>query len=228
VAKRSWKESKLVISLPDEIIAEYADDATQLYTSTVAFIRQYLIDGKRRPQTAAAAPTITLGPRTSRSGFKGVYAYGKRWEAVAYVGKQRRRLGVYDDAETAARAYDDFLIAQTGDANAAVNFPTPADGTRAAHAPFVERFASGGKLTDIEWGQWKEASKGQPAMSLDDAPLSVAPNGPLIDSSTPLIERSVKTLYRRDSASVITIGAPPAVEDPIPAEPDEGPPEHVS
>jgi hypothetical protein len=143
------------------------------------------------------------------------------------VGKQRRRLGVYDDAETAARAYDDFLIAQTGDPNAGVNFPTPADGTRATHAPFVERFASGGKLTDIEWGQWKEASKSQPAVSLDDAPLSVAPDGPRIDASTPLIERSVKTLYRRDSVPAIPI-APPSIEDPIPAEPDEGPPEHVS
>jgi len=229
VAKRPWKESKLVISLPDEIIAEYADDATQLYTSTVAFIRQYLIDGKRRPQAAAAAPTITLGPRTSRSGFKGVYAYGKRWEAVVYVGKQRRRLGVYDDAETAARAYDDHLVAQASDPNAAVNFPTPGDAARATSAPFVERFASGGKLTDIEWGQWKEASKGQYLTPLADTPLPVMSDGPRIDSSTPLIERPVKTLYRRDSSvSIAPSIAPPAHEDPQPAEPDEGPPEHVS
>ena len=223
VAKRPWKETKVSISLPNDVLADLDAEAAGFYKSTAQFLRDLLIERTRAPQPVAVAPVQAAGARGSRSGFKGVYAYGKRWETVIYVNGSRRRLGVYDAAETAARAYDDFLVAQANDPNAAVNFPTPADSARATNAPFVERFASSGKLTDIEWGQWKDASKGQ--VPLTDAALSVAPDGPRIDSSTPLIERPVKTLYRRDSVPSI---APP-IEDPDAyPEPDEGPPEHVS
>jgi len=185
-----------VISLPDDILAEYGDDASHLYTGVAEYLRQYLIASKRGPQTVAAGPTVTQGPRASRSGYKGVYAYGKRWEAVAYVGGRRQRLGVYDTAEAAARAYDAYLIAQTGDPNAAVNFPGPGDTAAQTNAPFIEQFASGRQLNDIEWKQWQQQ---QPAATVLDAPLSVRPEGPSIDASTPLIDRPSKTLYRRES-----------------------------
>lgn len=185
-----------MISLPDDILAEYSDDAAHLYTGLAEYLRQYLIAGKRGPQTVTTTPTVTHGPRASRSGYKGVYAYGKRWEAVTYVGGKRTRLGVYDTAEAAARAYDGYLIGQAnGDPNAAVNFPGPADATAAASAPFIEQFASGRKLTDIEWKQWQQQAATGAAL---DAPLSVKPDGPPIDASTPLIDRPAKSLYRRE------------------------------
>ena len=202
--KRPWKETKLVISLPDDVLAEYGDEATQLYTSTREFIRQLLIDRKRAPQQVVNAPTHApgaVGSRTSRSGYKGVYAYGKRWEAVVYVNRRRQRLGVYDTAEAAARAYDDHLVVQAGgDPNAAVNFPGPGEVAAQAHTPFVEQFASGRRLTDIEWKQWQQQQ--QPAGAALEAPLTVRPEGPSIDSSTPLIDRPSKTLYRRESLPI--------------------------
>lgn len=204
-----------MISLPDDILAEYGDEATQLYTSTREFIRQLLIDRKRAPQQVVNVHTGTpgaAGPRTSRSGYKGVYAYGKRWEAVVYVNRRRQRLGVYDTAEAAARAYDDHLVAQAGDPNAAVNFPGPADDAAQAQAPFVEQFASGRRLTDIEWKQWQQQ---QPAGSATDAPLTVRPDGsgPPIDATTPLIDRPAKSLYRRDSTPMIPRPDPESDDD---------------
>lgn len=211
MTKGAWKESKIVISLPDDIVAEYSDDAARLYTGLAEYLRQYLIAGKRGPQTVATAPTVTQGPRASRSGYKGVYAYGKRWEAVIYVGGKRQRIAVFDTAEAAARAYDSYLIGQAnGDPNAAVNFPGPADALAATSAPFIEQFASGRKLTDIEWKQWQQQQATGAAL---DAPLSVRPDGPPIDASTPLIDRPAKSLYRRDSAP--TLSAPPTEPDDL-------------
>lgn len=147
------------------------------------------------PQPVAVAPATAHGPRTSRSGYKGVYSYGRRWEAVIYVNGRRQRLGVYDTAELAARAYDDHLVAQAGDPSAAVNFPTAAEGDAQASAPFIEQFASGRKLNDLEWKQWQQQQATGAAV---DAPLTVAPSGPPIDPGTPLIDRPAKSLYRRE------------------------------
>lgn len=208
MSKRPWKDSKLVIKLPEDILAEYVDDATQLYTSKQDLIRQVLIELKRpRPGgvlATVASPSATSAASTppverpTRSGYKGVYAYGKRWEAVTYVNRKRTRLGVYDTPEAAAHAYDAHLIGQAGgDQNAAVNFPGPADEAAATNAPFIEQFASGRQLSDIEWKQWQQQA---PNSSAPDAPLSVRPtgSGPPIDASTPLIERPAKSLYRRE------------------------------
>jgi len=198
MSKRPWKESKLVISLPDDILAEYVDEATQLYTSKQDLIRQILIDRKRRPQLDVEAPTAPQSARSTRSGFKGVYAYGKRWEAVAYVNRRRTRLGVFDTPEGAARAYDLHVISNAGgDPNAAVNFPGPADIAAQTNAPYIEQFASGGRLSDLDWQRWQQQA---PAAAAVDAPLSVRPEGagPPIDATTPLIDRPAKSLYRRE------------------------------
>ncbi len=211
VAKRPWKESKLVITLPDDVIAAISDEATLLYKSTPQFLRDLLIERVRAPQLAPAAPTMTYGPRTSRSGFKGVYAYGKRWEAVAHVNGRRSRLGTYDTAEAAAHAYDDYLVAQAGDPSAAVNFPSATEVTAQGGAPFVEQFASGRRLTDIEWKQWQQQ---QPVGAAIDAPLTVRDgSGPPIDATTPLIDRPSKTLYRRDSTPTISRPDPEPDDD---------------
>jgi len=234
VPKRPWKETKLVISLPDDILSEYADDATRIYTSTAEFLRQLLIARKRTPQpieTPSAVPTASVASaaRGSRSGYKGVYAYGKRWEAVAFVNKRRYRLSVHESAEDAARAYDQHLIAQAGgDPSAAVNFPP-----NVANAPapdpntgFVEQLASTGKLSDVQWKQWQSNPVSATAQ-LVGPPLPVIPDGPRPDASTPLIDRPAKQLYRRDSTPVmIAPPSPEPVPEPAPVEPDADP-EHV-
>lgn len=142
-------------------------------------------------------PIAEPGPRRSKTGYKGVYPYGRRFEAVVYTNGQRQRLGVYGTAEMAARAYDNHLVAERGDPNAAVNFPSSADVTAQTSAPFIEQFASGGKLSDLDWQRWQQQAPAGPAL---DAPLSVRPegSGPPIDASTPLIDRPAKSLYRRE------------------------------
>ncbi len=208
-----------MIELPDDILAEYGDDAAHLYTSIPEYIRQYLIAEKRGPKAAVAAPAAPVmphGARASQSGYKGVYRYGKRWEAVVYANGRRRRLGVYDDAETAARTYDAYLVLQAdGDPSAAVNFPAPNETARVVNEPFVEQFASGRRLTDIEWQQWQQSSKGQSPAPPAEAPMSVSVDGPPIDPTTPLIDRPAKSLYRRDSVPVMR-------PDPEPIDDDDG------
>jgi hypothetical protein len=221
VPKRPWKETKLVISLPDDILSEYAADATLIYTSIEEYLRHLLIARKRTPQpieTPSAAPAAPVGiaARPSRSGYKGVYAYGKRWEAVAFVSKRRHRLSVHETPEDAARAYDMHLVAQAGgDPYAAMNFPpdAPSALNAANPPPFVEQFASGRKLSDVEWKQWQQNSQNA-AAATPMGPLSVMPEGGAqIDASTPLIDRPAKPLYRRDSTPVMI--APP-LDDPEP------------
>lgn len=217
MAKRPWKETKVSIRLPIDVLAEYDAEAARFYKSTRDYLRDLLIERLRSPQPAAAAPTSLHSSRVSRSGYKGVYAYGKRWEAVVHVGKQRRRLGVYDDPETAARAYDDYLTSQAGSPNAAVNFPTLVDKASAANGPFIEQFAANGKVNDLEWQQWQQSKVPGAAFA---GPLPVLPDGVRIDGSTPLIDRPAKSLTRRDSVPDLPT-APPARPDPEPAEPDE-------
>lgn len=217
MAKRPWKETKVPLTLPNDVIEALELEAAILYKSTPEFLRDLIIAHVRAPQAAAVAPVAASGAfhstRASRSGYKGVYAYGKRWEAVATVNGKRQRLGVHDTAEAAARAYDAYLVGQAnGDPNAAVNFPGPADAAAATNAPFIEQFASGRKLTDIEWRQWQQQ---QPAGAALDAPLSVRPegSGPPIDATTPLIDRPAKSLYRRDSTPAMPRPDP---EPPLP------------
>jgi len=131
----------------------------------------------------------------TRSGYKGVYTYGKRWAAVVHEGGKQRRLGVYDTPEEAARAYDDALTARAGDPLAAVNFPTAQDQLREVSAPFVEKFATG-QLTDIEWGTWQRETKDLTVPHTGPLPI-LPPSAGKPDPRAPLVDRPVKTLFRR-------------------------------
>lgn len=169
--------------------------------------------------TSTSTSPLTVNdrkPRDTRSGFKGVYPYGKRWAAVSHEGGRKQRLGVYDTPEDAARAYDQHLIARSGDPHAAVNFPHGLDELRDASAPFVERFASG-QVNDIEWKAWQDATKGH-AVPERDGPMPVLPpSAAKVTPSMPLIDRPAKSLYKRDMPPPTPLVRP----DPVPAEPDE-------
>lgn len=75
-----------------------------------------------RIATRAQQQHNTRRRRTNQSGFKGVRYVGGRWRAELRVGGAQRRLGVYDDPITAARAYDDAARHHFGE-YALVNFP---------------------------------------------------------------------------------------------------------
>ncbi|MEX2716753.1 MAG: AP2 domain-containing protein [Candidatus Sigynarchaeota archaeon] len=154
-------------------------------------------DATHAATDTATASTANARTASTRSGYKGVYAYGKRWAAVAYARGQRLRLGVWDTAEEAARAYDQYLIAQNGDPHAAVNFPHELDELRSASAPFIEQFAARGHLSDIEWEKWQRATHGS---SFDPAasPLPVLPpSAAKISPTDPLVDRPARVLYKR-------------------------------
>lgn len=232
--KRPWKEGKVVVYLPIDVLEALNLEAAQLYKSVGVYLRDFHIERLQRGDvtqpvdhpSASTATAAVAGPRSSRSGFKGVYVYGRRWEAVAYVNRRRRRLSVHDTAEDAARAYDAHLIEQAGDPRAAVNF-SPANAPAAAEpgTAFVEQFASQGKLSDVEWQRWQQSSGGAAAVAA--GPIPVRPDGvPMIDSSTPLVDRPGKPLHRRDSSLSLPVPTPITDPDADPNRPDEDP-EHV-
>jgi hypothetical protein len=207
--------------LPKPVLAHYAHQARVLDLSVDEYLVLKLTSDcfaeltgsfteKRSPSVETTTPS--KAPVVTQSGFKGVYAYGKRWAAVLHENGKSRRLGAWDTPDEAARAYDDALIARAGgDPNAAVNFPTDLDRLRDAASPFVERFASG-PLTDIEWEGWRRETKGLAVP--DVGPLSVLPpQSTKIDARTPLVDRPTTTLYRRS-------GDP---KPPLPRTPSYGP-----
>lgn len=226
MASRRPEERKVVVSLPLEVAEWLEREAGRKFTSTGHHLRAWVIDAYLEAQDPQAAETTSArgavrGARATRSGFKGVHAYGKRWATVAHQGGRSQRLGVYDTAEEAARAYDQYLIARAGDPNAAVNFPTPLDQLRDTSAPFVERFAATGQMNDIEWRQWQDATKGQ--VVPDPSPMpTVPPSAATIDAKTPLVDRPARSLFKRDVPTP-TPPTPMIRPDPVPAEPDEGP-----
>jgi hypothetical protein len=185
-----WKELKITITLPQKLKVELEKEARDLYMTLPEYVRHCLIVSRRSslPTSSSSKPR---SPRATRSGYKGVYAYGKRWAAVVYVDQRPQRLGVFDTPEDAARAYDRFMIARTGDQNAAVNFPGPRDPSD----HYIAKLAKG-QLTDIEWQQWQRSTMKDPSEYIDMS-LTVSPDGQ-VDPSEPLVNRTAKTIYRRE------------------------------
>lgn len=68
-------------------------------------------------------------PKHNSSGYKGVSFHNQRqrWRAFIKVNWKQRSLGLYDDKETAARAYDKAAREAFGNF-AHLNFPEPAAG----------------------------------------------------------------------------------------------------
>jgi hypothetical protein len=199
-----WKELKITITLPQKLKAELEKEAQDLYMTLPEYVRYCLIVSRRSPSLTSSSskprkprkpskprkPALR-GPHATLSGYKGVHAYGKRWAAVVYVDQRPQRLGVFDTPEDAARAYDRFMIARTGDQNAAVNFPGPPDPSD----HYIAKLAKG-QLTDIEWQQWQRSTMKDPSEYIDMS-LTVSPDGQ-VDPSEPLVNRTAKTIYRRE------------------------------
>jgi len=70
--------------------------------------------------------------KTTQSGYRGVYAYGKKWLARVQEDGKTVRIGIYDTAEEAAQAWDDHQRPILG-AGGAYNFPV--DGEELAAVP---------------------------------------------------------------------------------------------
>lgn len=62
------------------------------------------------------------GPHNTISGYVGVYRYGKHWQARITRDGETARIGVFDDPEEAALAFDD--AARASGHGSRLNFPT--------------------------------------------------------------------------------------------------------
>ncbi len=152
------------------------------------------IRAETRPGSHGSGASMK-GPHATKSGYKGVYAYGRRWAAVVRENGGQQRLGTFDTSDEAARAYDAYLVAQAGgDVNAAVNFPTALDTLRDESAPFVEKFATG-NLNDLDWASWQRETQGRAVPGT--GPLPVLPPSAQAHANAPLINKPSTTLYRR-------------------------------
>lgn len=170
-------DTPVEVTLPNEVQAWIEGVCVQFFLSPGEYIRKVVIEhyvSTRTPnplksveapppelKTAAASTTTK---RKNRSGFKGVYAYGKRWAAVAVVNlngrKVQQRLGVFNSPEEAARAYDTMCVVAAGDPAAAVNFPDPqVAAAQQANKELIEKLAANQPLTHEEMAHFEENAK---------------------------------------------------------------------
>lgn len=168
----------------------------QWYRGDLA-LRQY-IEANVVPLTIHGEDRLTAPEAKSstrrKSGYKGVYAYGKRWAAVLSHQGSQQRLGVCDSPDEAARLYDAALVARAGgDPAAAVNFQ-PGHDDAATEAPYIRKLSHGEALSDIEWATWAHAS-GPSA-----GPAPVDDQAPLVQSSPKRLRRSAVSLPRPSDA----------------------------
>jgi hypothetical protein len=234
VSAKPPQDRKISVSLPIDVIERFEALAASKRLSTAQYLRRLIleIDEGVIPTPLAAAVTAstaataaTAGATTgvlptlpaagtpalphlgAKSGFKGVYPYGKRWCARVTVNGKAQRIGSYDTPEQAARAYDAYLVAQAGgDRNAAVNFPGPLDELEAAGVGFIEKFAAGQLTSDIDWATWQRATQGHavPVPSADVLPVLPPGVDPTkVHASTPLVDRPAVTVYRRSGDPVL-------------------------
>lgn len=122
------------------------------------------------------------------SGYRGVYAYGKRWAAYLSIDGKRVSVGVFDTAEQAARAYDVALTSRGGNPTE-LNFPQIPDPTRV----FIDRLARGEQLSREDFIEFERAS------NIYDAALANKPVQTSLITLEPLVaEEAPKVLQRRD------------------------------
>lgn len=151
----------------------YYDDDRE---AAVAYDRAVLFfEARHRPRNfprlrlSPEAPEVLRGRREAerkkqtRSRYRGVREHGGRWSAQIHVpGRRGTYLGMWDDEEEAAAAYDRAARARFG-AKAKLNFPdrrtrpaTPRELSAEAWAKFKERTSS--RFTGVCWserlGKW--------------------------------------------------------------------------
>lgn len=221
------QDRKISVSLPIDVIERFEALAASKRLSTAQYLRRLILEidegviptplaAAVTASTAATAAATTVGvlpmlpaagtpalPHLgAKSGFKGVYPYGKRWCARATANGKPQRIGSYDTPEQAARAYDAYVVAQAGgDRNAAVNFPGPLDELEAAGVGFIEKFAAGQITSDIDWAAWQRSTQGHAVPQGRNDVLPVLPPGvdpTKVSANTPLVDRPAVTVYRRN------------------------------
>lgn len=213
------KTVKVALSLPKPVMTWLQERADEKYLTANDYLRGLIIDlyvgasgVHGRSSGSPGDDSSTTGDRHktpklpgTRSGYKGVYPYGRKWAAVVSWDGRQERVAVCDTPEEAARAYDQAMIARAGgDPRAAVN--AIADRGRAAalvDQPYVQKLMHGQRLTDVEMAAWKRASAAMPeapsalpvtsttAASIDDGGPLVATRRQLRRGSAPAIERPV-------------------------------------
>jgi len=119
---------------PDEVqaivfalrAAERAADTSPLPSSELPAVLTGASDaGPEAEPEAPPEPGVThklRGPRGTLSGYFGVHRYGKRWIAKLTRNGVATKVGVFDDPEEAAQAYDDAV--RTSGTGGRLNFPT--------------------------------------------------------------------------------------------------------
>jgi len=219
------KSSKITLTLPKPVLAWLQERADNKYVTPQEYLRALIIDlyasaqGVHERSYGPSEARSSLDgnghkkPKSlpgTRSGYKGVYPYGRRWAAVISMDGRQERVAVCDTPEDAARAYDQAMIARAGgDPRAAVN--AIVERGRAAalvDQPYVQKLMHGQPLTDVEMAAWKRATAAMPE------PLSALPvtsTTPAVDDGGPLV--AARRQLRRGSA--------PAIERPV----DDDPPD---
>ncbi|QNI30822.1 tyrosine-type recombinase/integrase [Alloacidobacterium dinghuense] len=105
----------------------------------------------------AEIPTaLSTEKSTSKSGYFGVYPQGNHFAAKMSVNGQKVYLGIFDNAEDAARCYDAEAYKRNG-VNAKLNFP----------AEYADKMMPAGEIsTEISEGQEERDSSSSPLNSL--------------------------------------------------------------
>jgi hypothetical protein len=163
------RDVKISVSLPKPVLTALQDEAREKFVSADEFIRRLIIDHytlQLNVQThswtgiqGGSRPSMNKHKGAkSRSGYKGVYPYGKKWAAVVSFEGQQRRVAVCDTPEDAARAYDQAMVAQVGPRGAVNEIAEKGRSAAAINAPYFARLARGERLSDVEMAAWKRES----------------------------------------------------------------------
>ena len=109
------------------------------------------------PAPNSAEPVVP-GEAPTQSGYRGVYPYGKRWQAVMTVNRKRVRLGAYDSPVDAAKAYDLAVRANGGETtNRQLNFGEPT--IPPVLQPYIDRLARGEAMSRGDFAEFARASQ---------------------------------------------------------------------
>ncbi len=227
---KPFATEKVTLTLPTEVLTEYRALAAQRFSTLSEYLQRMVIDHRPsnsdnrvfegRPATVPAklssVPSIAAeieNTPTTKSGYKGVVAYGKKWAAVAYYDNKRHRLGVYATPEDAAKAYDTAMIIKNGgNPGAAVNFQNPTEQARyeeqAREKYFVDKLASGQQLTPEEWKAFEKLPSSAPTPSAVMGVMtssSTTPAAPVVPYNGP------KRLYAIEDEPVVFNDPEPVV-----------------
>lgn len=217
------KTTKITLTLPKPVLTWVQENASKRYMSPNDYLRALIVDlyvsahgiharslGPSDAETATKSDQRNSAnlPKT-RSGYKGVYPYGRKWAAVISFGGKQERIAVCSTREEAARAYDQALVERAGgDPRAAINAVTEKGRTALmVDQPFVEKLMRGETLTDVEVAAWKRATAAAPPSPSSALPVTaqVQPDQPL----APPVRRQL----RRGSGPAIDRPQDPDVDD---------------